>query len=155
MIFAGSRLLLTTLNGSNDDDTAYFSFLHRNLEVLFSYVSCCCFVFFVIKFCYSLLIRTLFVNCGIKWSHPSLDWNCRATVFAWEHIRIVLLAASWLIGCLRMKKHLQGNLTISFLSDCNRTAYNVQAFSITIGPFSKCCDIISDNLLLLLMVESP
>ena len=103
------------------------------------------FCFFVIKFCHSLQIRTLFVNCGIKWSHPSLDWNCRATVFAWEHIRIVLLAVSWLIGCLRMKKHLQGNLTISFLSDCSRTAYNVQAFGATIRPFSKCCDMISDN----------
>ena len=113
----------------------------------------------VLFFCDKILllfkIRTLFVNCGIKWSHPSLDWNCRATVFAWEHIRIVLLAVSWLIGCLRMKKHLQGNLTISFLSDCSRTAYNVQAFGTTIRPFSKCCDMISDNLLLLLMVESP
>ena len=85
------------------------------------------------------------MNCGIKWSHPSLDWNCRATAFAWEHIRIVLLGASWLIGCLRMKKHLQGNLKTSFLSDRIRTAYTVQAIGTTAGPFSKCCDMFSEN----------
>ena len=66
-----------------------------------------------------------------------------------------MLAASWLIGCLRMKKHLQGNLKISFLSDHSRTGYTVQAIGTTTGPFLKGCDMISDNLLLLLTVESP
>ena len=44
-----------------------------------------------------------------------------------------------------MKKHLQGNLKTSFLSDRIRTAYTVQAIGTTAGPFSKCCDMISDN----------
>ena len=66
-----------------------------------------------------------------------------------------MLAASWLIGCLRMKKHLQGNLKTSFLSDRIRTAYTVQAIGTTTGPFLKCCDVTLDNLLLLLTEESP
>ena len=46
---------MTTLNGGDDDGTTYFSLLHRNLEVLFSYVSCC-----VLFFCDKIL--SLFTN---------------------------------------------------------------------------------------------